>query len=363
MPALSPNAATDVSDDPAGYPIELEREVAGAEGLRYHVRPIRPDDAERLVAFHRQLSPHSVYMRFFTFHPDADATPRWRASRPWTTSIAWRSWRRSVTASSQSVASTAHPAGPRRRSRSSWPTSTSTTGSVSLLLDELARAGWQRGVEVFKAETLAENSAMLDVFRHAGFPVTSGIEYGTVTLRFPIAPTDDYRAALAAREATRQVPPEAPAVTTLVVAGPTGIAEHDGGTYHPEQPSRLFAAMDGVRALGLEDEVVYPPIAEASVAELSRVHAPAYLAELEAFCARGGGDIDPDTYARPDSWTAARRAARRRPGGTGRARTPGGGRGLRAGPPARAPRHRRSGHGVLSGQQRRRGSGVAHRAG
>jgi acetoin utilization deacetylase AcuC-like enzyme len=98
-------------------------------------------------------------------------------------------------------------------------------------------------------------------------------------------------------------------VTTLVVAGPTGIAEHDGGTYHPEQPSRLFAAMDGVRALGLEDEVVYPPVAEASVAELSRVHAPAYLAELEAFCARGGGDIDPDTYARPDSWTAARRAA------------------------------------------------------
>ena len=81
-------------------------------------------------------------------------------------------------------------------------------GIGSLLLDELVRAGRQRGVEIFKAETLAENSAMLDVFRHAGFPVTSGIEYGTVTLRFPIAPTDDYRSALAAREATRQVPPE-----------------------------------------------------------------------------------------------------------------------------------------------------------
>ena len=78
----------------------------------------------------------------------------------------------------------------------------------SLLLDELARAAWQRGVEVFRADTLAENSAMLDVFRHAGFPVTSGIEYGTVTLRFPIAPTDDYRAALAARDATRKFPPE-----------------------------------------------------------------------------------------------------------------------------------------------------------
>ena len=71
-------------------------------------------------------------------------------------------------------------------------------------------------------------------------------------------------------------------MTTLVVAGPSGIAEHDGGSYHPEQPARLFAVMEGVRALGLEDAVVYPAVSEASVAALSRVHSPAYLAELEA---------------------------------------------------------------------------------
>jgi len=98
-------------------------------------------------------------------------------------------------------------------------------------------------------------------------------------------------------------------MTTLVVAGPSGIAEHDGGSYHPEQPARLFAVMEGVRALGLEDAVVYPVVSEAPVTALARVHSPAYLAELEAFCARGGGDIDPDTYARSDSWDAARRAA------------------------------------------------------
>jgi acetoin utilization deacetylase AcuC-like enzyme len=98
-------------------------------------------------------------------------------------------------------------------------------------------------------------------------------------------------------------------VTALVVAGPSGVTEHDGGPHHPEQQSRLFAAMDGVRALGLDDAVVYPEFSEASLDDLSRVHAPGYLAELESFCARGGGDIDPDTYARPDSWTAARRAA------------------------------------------------------
>ena len=98
-------------------------------------------------------------------------------------------------------------------------------------------------------------------------------------------------------------------MTPLIVAGPSGAEAHDGGPYHPEQPSRVFAVMDGVRALGLGDEVVYPVYDEAPMEELARVHAPGYLVELEAFCARGGGDLDPDTFARADSWHAARRAA------------------------------------------------------
>jgi acetoin utilization deacetylase AcuC-like enzyme len=95
----------------------------------------------------------------------------------------------------------------------------------------------------------------------------------------------------------------------LIVAGPTGTTEHDGGTFHPEQQARIASVMDGIRALGLEDEVAYPPTPKAELGDLIRVHSVAYLTELEAFCAKGGGDIDPDTYARPDSWNAARRAA------------------------------------------------------
>jgi acetoin utilization deacetylase AcuC-like enzyme len=98
-------------------------------------------------------------------------------------------------------------------------------------------------------------------------------------------------------------------VTALVLGGPSGLSEHDGGARHPERPSRLVAVMEGVDALGPELEVVSPAVAEASVEELARVHDPGYLTRLAAFCAEGGGDIDADTYARPDSWTAARRAA------------------------------------------------------
>jgi len=207
MPALSSSAATDVNDDPAGYPHDLECDVAGDEGLRYHVRPIRPDDAARLVAFHRQLSPHSVYMRFFTFHPtltDAEVTRFTTVDYVDRLALVATVGDRLIAVGRFDRAPGANEAEVAFVVADEYQHH----GIGSLLLDELARAAWQRGVEVFRADTLAENSAMLEVFRHAGFPVTSGIEYGTVTLRFPIAPTDDFRAALAAREATRQFPPE-----------------------------------------------------------------------------------------------------------------------------------------------------------
>src|SRR5580698_2313564 len=94
----------------------------------------------------------------------------------------------------------------------------------------------------------------------------------------------------------------------LIVAGPSGAVEHDGGTSHPEQPGRIFFAMEGVRALGIDDEIISPPTPKADLGELSRVHSTTYLSELEAFCAEGGGDLDPDTFVKADSWSAARRA-------------------------------------------------------
>jgi RimJ/RimL family protein N-acetyltransferase len=51
--------------DLAGYPSELERDVTLRDGAKVHVRPIRPDDAPRLVAAYDRLSAHSAYQRFF----------------------------------------------------------------------------------------------------------------------------------------------------------------------------------------------------------------------------------------------------------------------------------------------------------
>jgi acetoin utilization deacetylase AcuC-like enzyme len=99
-------------------------------------------------------------------------------------------------------------------------------------------------------------------------------------------------------------------VSALVVAGPTGVTTHDGGPQHPERQARVLAVMDGVASLEREGvEVVSPGVVAAPRDALTRVHTPSYLAGLEEFCAAGGGRIDADTYARADSWEAARLAA------------------------------------------------------
>ena len=83
---------------------------------------------------------------------------------------------------------------------------------------------------------------------------------------------------------------------------------HDAGRGHPERPERLHAVLDGLRAADPDATRPLDPRAAAR-AELELVHAPAYLDDLERFCAAGGGRIDADTSASARSWEAATYAA------------------------------------------------------
>ena len=82
---------------------------------------------------------------------------------------------------------------------------------------------------------------------------------------------------------------------------------HDTGRWHPERPARLAAAASGVRTCGLH--VREALAVEIEPALLERVHSPAYIRSIERFCAQGGGSLDPDTVAVPESWEAALRSA------------------------------------------------------
>jgi len=73
-------------------------------------------------------------------------------------------------------------------------------GIGTRLLERLARRAAEAGIEEFVAEVLAENDAMLGVFRDAGFTITRTSERGEVEIRFGIAATSGYRDQVAARD-------------------------------------------------------------------------------------------------------------------------------------------------------------------
>jgi acetoin utilization deacetylase AcuC-like enzyme len=82
---------------------------------------------------------------------------------------------------------------------------------------------------------------------------------------------------------------------------------HDTGNWHPERAARLEAADRGVASAGLTVHRFVPP--EVDTESLELVHAHEYVGAVERFCVSGGGALDPDTVAGPDSWEAALRAA------------------------------------------------------
>jgi acetoin utilization deacetylase AcuC-like enzyme len=95
---------------------------------------------------------------------------------------------------------------------------------------------------------------------------------------------------------------------SLIIAGPTGAEMHEKGG-HPERPARIAAVMAGIGDLHLGSDLTVVPATPAEMDQLARVHAPDHLDQLRRFCAGGGGQLDPDTYADASSWDAAVQAA------------------------------------------------------
>jgi acetoin utilization deacetylase AcuC-like enzyme len=98
-------------------------------------------------------------------------------------------------------------------------------------------------------------------------------------------------------------------VAVLLATHPD-FTEHLATVRHPERPARLTAVLSGIEAALKDSDAVEVFAPEPAAREdLERVHPSALLNELEQFCANGGGRIDADTAATPESWDAAVRAA------------------------------------------------------
>ncbi|MBI3637262.1 MAG: GNAT family N-acetyltransferase [Candidatus Rokubacteria bacterium] len=152
--------------DPAAYPSELVRDVTLADGRRVRVRPIRADDAGRLVELYDRLSRHTAYQRFFTIMK--------RLPPDWATLLASVDYQRRLAL----VAEAETPDGIQIIAVARYePTERADTVEVAFvvqdnwqghglgrrLLDDLLAAAEARGHPRFCAWVLGDNYRMLDL--------------------------------------------------------------------------------------------------------------------------------------------------------------------------------------------------------
>jgi RimJ/RimL family protein N-acetyltransferase len=151
------------------------------------IRPIRPQDADALMRFHERLSLKSVTSRYFYPHLELGA-----GEVAHLTEVDGRDRAALVVERDGELIAIG------RYDRLVDPTQAEVAfvvadalqhhGLATMLLHCLAALARNAGIDCLLAEVLAENKAMLSVFRAAGYPTESTIECGTVELKMAISP-------------------------------------------------------------------------------------------------------------------------------------------------------------------------------
>ncbi len=178
------------------------------DGRVAHLRPISADDQELLVEFYEQVSAESKYLRFFAPMPRLSERDVLRFTHV---------DHRDRVAFVLTVANRMIAVG--RFDRIPPEESSDKSGGLveaevaflvqdahqgrgiaQLLLEHLAQAGRERGIDRFVADVLPENRKMVQVFRDAGYTVAGGYEDGVMRLVFPIDSTDTSVSVMQARE-------------------------------------------------------------------------------------------------------------------------------------------------------------------
>jgi len=189
-----------VSGNSAGNDLSAwHGDVVLADGGTVHVRPIRPDDAQRLQDLHGRLSAESIYYRFFSPKPRlTDKEVEKFTTVDFVDRVAlvailgddiigvgrYDRWPGRDEAEVAFTVDDAHHG----------------RGISTVLLEHLAAIARQRGINRFTAEVLPDNRAMLSVFRKAGFQVHNEFAGGIVDVAFDIDPTPQFLETVERRE-------------------------------------------------------------------------------------------------------------------------------------------------------------------
>jgi GNAT superfamily N-acetyltransferase len=172
------------------YPSELEHDVVVRTGTTARLRPIRPDDAQKLVRFHNRLTSDAIYRRYFSLHPELSVEEvRHLTEVDYVDRLAL------VVEEGGELLAVGrfdrYPLTTKAEVAFIVDDGHQHLGLGHLLLANLADAAWARGITTFTAETLARNHDMLAVFRHSGYPVKTSFADGEATVTFSIEPTQE----------------------------------------------------------------------------------------------------------------------------------------------------------------------------
>lgn len=186
--------------DPFEYPRRWEADVVLADGRTAHLRPIVPDDADAIVSFHGKLSDETRYLRYFGAYPRIPE----RDLRRFTVVDHYNRVAFTALIGDEIVAVGRYERlddhGPNAEVAFVVADAHQGRGLGSILLEHLAAAAAECGIERFVAEVLAENRAMARVFAEAGYQVSRELEQGTLHLEFNIDPTEESLEVARARE-------------------------------------------------------------------------------------------------------------------------------------------------------------------
>ena len=181
-------------DLPAAAPVD----VILRDGTTLRLHPPSAADAQAVVAFFGDLSERSRYLRFHGAGSVDEKLVGTFLDPDWET--------RGALAATQdgrivALASYARLRDPRAAEVAfAVADELQGRGVGTRLLERLAERAAAAGIERFVAEVLAENNAMLAVFRDAGFEIARTLERGEVEVTFPIASTETFRARVEDRD-------------------------------------------------------------------------------------------------------------------------------------------------------------------
>ncbi len=182
----------------AAPPRHWEADVVLRDGRPAHIRPIRASDAELMVEFYARVSPESKYYRFFAPMPELSAKDVHRFTHvDHVDRVAFI-----LTVAERMIAVGRYDLIKPGEAEVAFLVEDAHQGRGigQVLLEHLAQAGRERGIDRFQAEVLPDNQAMIHTFRDAGYRMVSGYEDGVMVLDFAIDPTDTAIGVMEARE-------------------------------------------------------------------------------------------------------------------------------------------------------------------